>query len=781
MGEWKRVLLDPKRLFLLALMTVLCAGLFVMSLLDRIGPGELTYMREAGAYAESLVEQWRDRELTELPTLADSELDRLSEFEYWYSGYTWGEPSYESYETEVEAYASIADLPVLVKAAQSEDVDEFYRMWASYRDVISTLKDEIKYFAGYADYLDNVQSQAEAQSKSNLFGTEGSFSRRNLAKTAKEFDELRSVGGVEVEFGGNRGVERWLSFELGDYFHLIAIVLIVFAFLEERKKGLWPIVRSTHGGRTRLALNRTGILLAASVAATLLFNAVPFVISLGINGGWNDLGRSLQSLESFKTCTLRLSIAQWLGQYFVLKSLCGVLIGLLLWCVLGSISNIQFSMSVLGTVIVGEYVLYELLPVQSILNPLKYFNIFAYVHTFTLYTEYLNVNLLGFPVGIRELAVTAMAVLGTALAVLAVLIQRNRRPEGNRDILSRISNGINRGLDFFRTRFSIGTWEVYKSLIFQYGVIVILVTVFAGGKLSFILYDTPQDPWYTDYIRDMEGPLDESADDYLVRAWENIPEDGEDTAALMGALSRVEYRVQQLHERAERVGCEPWILDDSIYDQTYGPKSQDLQRLNAAAAVIFTAFCCASLFAFERQSGVVPMVRSTRRGRGRLFRRKAILAAALTTFVWAVVYVQELWTFLEWHQPRSLAAPVQNIDALADFPVVLTLTQYLILLYAIRLVMLLCVGFVGLLISCHSPNVQTAYLISAAVLGVPALLTVLGIDILKWVSPLIPVSSAELMWGLGSGSLIFALPWLLWLGCGITSLLLCRRRWVRGT
>lgn len=181
------------------------------------------------------------------------------------------------------------------------------------------------------------------------------------------------------------------------------------------------------------------------------------------------------------------------------------------------------------------------------------------------------------------------------------------------------------------------------------------------------------------------------------------------------------------------------------------------------------------LFAFERQSGVVPMVRSTRRGRNGLFRRKAILTAALATFVWAIVYMRELWTFLERHQPESLEATVQNIDALANFPIVLTLKQYLVLLYAIRLVMLLCVGFAVLLISCHSPNVQAAYLISAAILGVPALLTVLGVDILKWVSPLVPVSSAELLWGLGSGSMICVLPWILWLGCGITALWLCRR------
>ena len=773
MGEWKRVLLDPKRLFLLALMTLICAGLFVLSLLDEVGPKGLFTMREASAYAEGLVKRWEGADFEELSALVDEELRKLWEFDYWYYDYTWYELPFE---TEEEAYASIADLPVLLDAVRSGDSAAYNSLSTAYQSALMTMRDEINYLTGYADYLDGIQKQAEIQSQTSLFGKPGSFSRRNLAKTAEEFDALR---GVEVQFGSNRGLERWLSFELGDYFHLIAIVLFVMAFLEERKKGLWPIVRSTRGGRARLGLTRIGILCAVSVAATLLFNAVPFAISLGMNGGWDGLGRSLQSLESFRTCTLRLTIAQWLGRYFVLKALSGVLIGLFLWCVLGSISNIQFSLSVLGAVLVGEYALYAFLPVQSALNVFKYFNIFTYVHTFTLYTEYLNVDLFGFPVGIRELALAALTVLGTAFAVLAVLIQRNRCPEGNRDLLSLISLRVNRVLDFFRSRLSIGGWELYKSLIFQYGVVILLVVLFAAGKLSFIFYNTSsQDQWYLAYVQDMEGPLDETADQYLAHARESIPAGSEDAGALMSALSKVEHRVEQLRERAEQGGYEPWILEDSIYDQTYGPQSRDLQRLNAAAAIILTAFCCAGLFAFERQSGVVLMVRSAKRGRGGLLRRKAALTAVLAAFVWAAVYLRELRTFLDWRQPQTLAAPVQNIDALAGFPIVLTLAQYLVLLYAIRLVMLLCVGFAVLLISRQSPGVQVAYLASAGVLGVPALLTVLGIDVLKWVSPLVPVSSAELLWGLGSGSLIYALPWVLWLACGVATLWLCQRRWV---
>ena len=773
MGEWKRVLLDPKRLFLLALMTLICAGLFVLSLLNEVGPKGLSTMQEASAYAEGLVKRWQSADFETLSVRVDGELRRLWEFDYWYYDYTWYELPFE---TKEDAYASIADIPVLLNAVKSGDSAAYNSLSRAYQSALTTMRDEINYLAGYADYLDGIQKQAEIQSQTSLFGKPGSFSRRNLVKTAEEFDALR---GVEVQFGSSRGLERWLSFELGDYFHLIAIVLFVMAFLEERKKGLWPIVRSTRGGRARLGLTRIGILCAASVMATLLFNAGPFAISLGLNGGWDGLGRSLQSLESFRTCTLRLTIAQWLGRYFVLKALSGVLIGLFLWCVLGSISNIQFSLSVLGAVLVGEYALYAFLPVQSALNVFKYFNIFTYVHTFTLYTQYLNVDLFGFPVGIRELALTALTALGVSFAVLAVLIQLNRRPEGNRDLLSRISLRMNRALDTVRSRLTIGGWEVYKALVFQYGAIILLVVLFATSKLTFVSYTTEsQDRWYIAYVRDMEGPLDETADEYLAHARESIPARSEDAGALMGALNKLENQVSRLRERAAERGYQPWILDESDYDLIYGPTSQDRQRLNAAAAMVLTAFCCANLFAFERQSGVTPMVRSTKRGRGELFRWKVLLTVLLSAFVWAAVYVREIQAFFTWFQPQTLAAPVQNIDALAAFPVVLTVTQYLALLYAIRLAMLLCVGFVVLLISHHCPSIRTAYLISAGILGIPALLTVLGVDVLKWISPLVPVSSAELLWGLGSGSLIYALPWALWLVFGLVALWLCRRRWV---
>ena len=362
----------------------------------------------------------------------------------------------------------------------------------------------------------------------------------------------------------------------------------------------------------------------------------------------------------------------------------------------------------------------------------------------------------------------------------ALLTQSRRRPEGNRDVLSRVSTPVNRALDMIRTRLTIGGWEGYKTLVFQYGVFLLALVYLTSGQLTFFYAASePIDPWYSDYINDMEGPVDSSTDSYLARARSSAERSG-DASQLLSALDRVEDRVEVLRSRAEQEEYAPWIVNDFSYDIVYGPQSASKQRFNGAVAVLLTALLAAPLWAFERQAGVAVMLRSTPRGRGRLLRRKAAMAALLVGFVWGCVYMRELWTFLDWlPNPDTLAASVQNIDALSAFPVTVTLGQYLALLYAVRLLMLIGVAESALTIGLFCPNMRTAYLASAAVLGFPALLAALGAEMFKWVSPVVPAASAELLWGLGSGSFLYLLPWVIWLLIVLASLFACHKKWVR--
>ncbi len=773
MGEWKRVFINPRRLALWGIMAVLCAGLFLLSLCGRLAPGEVERTISAGRYAQQLADSWRDRPVEDLPGLVKTEWRRLSSLALWYNG---DEFASQFCATEAEALAAASDLPRLTESYQARDDDEFYNTLKAYESALVEMEEEALHLAGYREYLTGIRDQAERQSQSSIFGRPGSFAYRNLDKTAADFAPILDV---PVSFGGSLALRHWLGFRLGDYFHLLAVIVLVLAFLEERKSGLWPAVRTTRGGRSRLGLRRAAMVLAGSAAATALFCALPFFLSMAVYGGWEDLTRSLQSLTAFGSCPLPLTILGWLLRYAVVKTLAGALVGLLLWCLLGTVTDPQFNLAVLGAFLAAEYALYKFLPVQSLLNGLKYGNVFAYVHTADLYTHYLNIDLFGFPVGIRDLALWGLPILGGLFTLWAVGNQSRRYPQGNRDLLGRIAAPVNRGLDVLRRRLSLSGWEGYKALIFQRGVLLLVLVYLVCGQMVFLYATTADDTsLYAQYCKDMQGPLDASADDYLARAREKAlgtQEEGQ----LLFALDRVEDRVDALRKRAEAGGYEPWMVQERSYDIAYGPESLYLQRTNGAAAVLLTTLLAVPLWAFERQAGVAPMVRSTRRGRRGLFRRKAAIAALMGAFVWACVYLRELAFFLREHpSPPPLAAAVQNVDALASFPLAINFGQYLVILYALRLLMLIGVGEVSMALGLLCPNVRMSYAAGALLLGLPALLTAMGVGLLAWTSPLVPVASAELLWSMGGGSLVSVLPWLAWAAVSLAAAWACRRKWV---
>lgn len=769
-NEFTRVFWDRKRLAVIALLTVVSIALFLVSSLGLLEKNAIKNNVMAKQYAQNMIEACKELSTEEILNLTAEENERLSNISFWISGYR---ADWLGYQSEEEFNSAISNYPYL--EALSSNPEKFSRAYNVYREYLTRIISQAEHQSTYKDYLLGISEQAKKMSMMSIFGNQDSFSNRNIFKTAEDFELLNDI---EVTFGNNIGVEKWLEFELADYFFLAIMVVVVLSFLEERKKGLWSVVRCAKNGRAKLGLERIGVLMSASLLGTVLIYGIPLIVSLAINGGFDGLGRSLQSLESFKTCTLRITISQWLVQYFAVKVASGLLLGLLLWCVLGSLANAQFSLSVLGVTLVGEYILFEYLPVQSFLNVFKYFNIFSFVHTSRLYTNYLNINLFGNAVGIRPLMLTVLPIAIAFFALWAMLIQAKRYPEGNKDILSKLSHIINKVSDIFRTRLSLGGWEVYKALAFQFGIFIIAGILIVTNSLSYSVYIEERDYWYQAYLEDAEGPIDNSFEEYLARAKENI-NSSMNESELTSALDRIEREVKEIKERAEEGGYAPWLVDYKTYASVYGNESRDRQRLNAAIAICLLAFSCAGITAFERQSGVEKMVRSTKKGRSSLFAKKAIVASLMAAIVWCAVYVREFMQFVAINGTETFSAPVQNISALSQFPLKISFAGYLAMLYAIRLVMLILTSFIALLISHFCSRINTSYIVNLAVLGAPAILVILGTDVLKYLSPLIPVSSAEIMWSLTGNGLMPIIAWVIMVTFGILALIAAGRKWCK--
>lgn len=763
MGEFKRVFLDAKKMLLLLAAAVLSVIMLIADTVGTVAPNVISNTFAAARYRAELTEELKGLSFDEIISVCNKKQETLLEavdFDF-------------SPEAVKSAKELLADIPYLVSCI--DDKDNYWRAESRFYKCISDICSEAEYLSGYHAGIEKVLKSAEKQGKVGIFNQSNGFTSKNISKTAEDYEQLLNV---DVSFGNGFGVEQWIGLKSSDYIFLVIIAVLILDFLSERKKGLWNVVRACKGGRARLGLTRLCILAAESALSTVLIYGSTLIASFIINGGANDLNRAAQSVECFGSFTGTATVKDIIIRVLILKAASGVLVGLILWTILGIVSNPNFSFLVLGVFLAAEYLLYELLPQKSVLGILKYVNVFSYVHSSSLYSGYLNINFFGLPVEYRPLMLRLLPALAAIFAASAILIQSHRRPEGNRDILSSVSHFFNRAADLLRTRIGLGGWEVYKTLVFEFVIVFFVGVAILCRPLDYTVRSGGTDIWYQEFLTDMQGKLDESSDEYFARARESAQGNMNEFAVNM-ALDKLEQDVDEIKLRAEAKGYDPWLVDPQVYSTTYGPDASDYQRYNAALAIVFTALCSASVAVFERQIGVTQMLRSLRYGRKKLFSKKVLTVLLIAVFVWAEIYMRELSFFLNVMDPTTMSACVQNISELTDFPIKISFSGYLILLYAIRLAMLSGVAFMSLSISMYSNDLKISYLLNALLLGVPSFICILGTDAFKYLSPMIPVSSAELLWKIGAADYTALLPWVVWAAISISALLLARRKWVK--
>ena len=380
------------------------------------------------------------------------------------------------------------------------------------------LRAQAEYLADYPGYLDRVKDQAYKMQHSSIFATDpNSYVYRNILKTAKDFAECSGNG---IRLGYDRPIQDWLAFSWADWGFLAAVLLLVMSFLDERKKGLAAIVRTCPAGRGNLQVSRLMILLFYCAGMTLLLYYLPLALSLIMDGAWADLARPVQSLAEFQKCTAQHTIAGFLFQFFFVKTACGFLIGVLIWFALSILEQVQLSwiLTVVGLSI--EYLLYTLVPAQSILSPLRHVNVFSYVFTSKLYTEYVNINLFTYPVGKSTMLFSLLFLGAIILSVVITYVLPKRYPFGNRDRLGKWLHLWNRTGDAIRRRLGMLSFEWYKMLFLTAGgIILVLGFLFSRDlPLNSGAYSRLEDSVYRQYVTQVQGPINQDTYDYITQA-----------------------------------------------------------------------------------------------------------------------------------------------------------------------------------------------------------------------------------------------------------------------
>ena len=625
------------------------------------------------------------------------------------------------------------------------------------------LKAQVEYLKDYPNYLERVQEQAYKMQHSSIFGADpNSFTYRNIIKTAKDFAELSSDG---VRLGDDLAMQNWLAFSWADWGFLVAILLLVMSFLEERKKGLAAIVRSCPAGQGKLQGSRLLILLLYSAGMTFLLYYLPLMVSLVAEGGWSDLSRPVQSLAAFQKCTAQLTIGEFLVQFFFLRTACGFFLGVLIWFALSFLEQVQLCWMVTAAALAVEYFLHTTIPAQSILSPLRYVNVFSYVFTSKIYTEYVNLNFFSYPVG-KSTMLLGLLLIGTiVLTTVIVVLMPKRYPFGNRDLLGKWVNLWNRVKDPVLRKLGMVGFEWYKQLFMTAGGIVLVLGLLISRDLPLNsgAYNRIEDSLYRQYVAQVQGPVTQSTHDYIAQAKASLEGLEINRAEFEAALNRLEQTVADMPEGA-------WLIDDTMFLNIYGSDGWHAQRNTSLIALLILCACLSSLFAPEQNADLRRMLHSTPRGRERLFWAKYGVATGITVLVWLMVFVQEWRTASEMLGEAILSAPCSSIGMLkgcsgtvGGFMTALCISKGVVLVIPMNL----CV-----FIAVRSELFEKAFLFSGVLLLIPAAAFRFGVHMLQFLTPMFFAADGNLL----SATNNFV-PFASWMLISVLAIFAAKHRW----
>ena len=562
----------------------------------------------------------------------------------------------------------------------------------------------------FPEYLQAIEKNKDYMLTFSIFRDENSFSLRNILKTADEFQCLENVA-LSIE--NTAAIEGILLYSGSDLFLILLLMAAVLCFLADRQRGLWELIYSLRRGRSTLALHRLGILLLLSAMGTLLLYGSNAVLGTILYGGIGNLHISVQSIPILQEYPVPISTGGFLIQYAVFRIGSAFLLGLILWLLLGALSDARYGVIIGIAFLLVEYGLYRFLPEQSAYNILKYFNLCTYFYIAPLYTHYLNVDILGFPVGIRRVSELATLPLIFVTSSGCIAQQCFRRPAQGKSWVEIFTRRIGNCLDRCLQYLPLWGREVYKILFSQRGIVILLLFVYLALGIEHsvpLQAGSEQVAYERQYLVQLQGEITSktfSEIDQLQEEQKKIIEtmgqakeaysngeisrgeymsisfEGNIAQIKLAALGEVENQAETLKEQSEIQGFTPVLLDETPYQSVYGKPAKIVQLKSLFLIFGALLLLLGANSAYERKSKMIPLLRSVKDGRKGVLREKALAAVCITLLLWAVMYGKEFWDFYRIFPEELWNIAPQNLSILAHFPISCTLTQFFMMYYLV--------------------------------------------------------------------------------------------------
>ena len=589
----------------------------------------------------------------------------------------------ESFENR---YADVDKAALLARYQSGELVmftdDRYYKEIQLYTKLMADFHDQ----ADYDSYLHDIQSAAQNLSVVSLFANENSFINRNILRTAADYAILNTV---EIQTGGMLGVKSATGFIGSELLFLTALLLFCMNMVT-REKNMLTLLRTTQQGRLRFL----GAKIALTLGYTLLLNVL--ITGSGLffghaTQGLGDLSRSLQSV--YFTAPSHIAVGQYLLGVFLLRCAVFAALGMLILLLCFFRRSVVSAVGALAAVLGISAIVHAVIPSYSYLNIFKYVNFFYALQPMRFFTQYVNLNIFGYPVALLAVALPTFGIISAVCVFLTIRLYTQNNAVGTGPVVRVITSCVHAAARLKDRLFKrkaaysarIFTQEVWRLFIGQMMLVCMLcLMVFQCWRL----YQSPIHIYRTETLfRSMIEQARQQADPlaWAQTQWEEL---SGDSGAQRDAAWELVERLAYLQERAEVYETEGTLLFDSGYKALVEDWSTDRSVICALVLMFGILLCMISLN--EHDIGALTSV--TLHGRHKLRIKKLQLLLLASTIVWLIAYLPDFIQVWRGYGLPFMGAAAFSVPSLANIRY-LSLAGYLLCLYATRLLTAICIGF----------------------------------------------------------------------------------------
>ncbi len=582
-------------------------------------------------------------------------------------------------------------------------------------------KEQESYFETYHVFITGMQSRADRQGNFSVFSDNSDFAKRNIEQTPKDFADLHDIVLVKGDY---TGIETGTSDLLTDIFVLSMVFIIcIFLFSTEREKNLLILVKSTKNGHAASAAARLAVLLTGTFVCCLLFYGIRLIIIFSICGT-PPLDAPIQSSGMFMNCSLRINVLQYILLWFGTKVLIMSAIGCLFSAVFLLLKSSGTICFVCMGIIAAEYGLFALISESSTLCNFHFINLFAFLDTKEIISNYLNLNILEYPVNRITVFISVCAVLTVFSMTVSVIAFSLGSQIKKESLFSKLSASFRKRISHFGS-VNLFAAEMYKLLIEQKGFAVLLVLLCIGingsSQTWHDSFSSVSDATLYSYISTLEGRFDEQKEQFIEKEgiyYDKLKAEYKELSSTESLTLEQEQRmysleftlkyqkqgferlikhIDYLREKQKESGGDIYIINDIQYEHLLmNNKTDTLSVLLGLGALIISL---SGTFAFEHKRQMTALLRSAKNGKGKLFFTKLLSAVLTAGIIYTLIYAPLIIAYIRQYGNVILKAPVYSLPDFSDAPSSMTIFGMLVLQYMFRLLLFISAAIIAAALS----------------------------------------------------------------------------------